>query len=611
MLSNSLSTLITCLALGTCSALASTPPRILDAVPPADGSRGLVRVSDTEIRHYGGEVEVGSSMPCIVSHDNGETWSELQYAQEKFPKKYSGLPNEAPAIIYLPRCQKYMMIQAIGDFFFMADELDGEWVTPNKEGTAFVGRDVWASDRSEVYHLPKGLFRNPLELSTGRIIVAKGHSPEGSKFMYSDDQGLTWQLSKDSIVVPAFKEEGIDKDLRWRNSGAEGTAVELKNGDLYALVRSDQNHSFESISHDGGDTWSEPKASPFYSTVTMSTLGRLANGKIICLWTNTAPMPEVPHGKGSRWEDVFTNRGSLHVAYSEDEGKTWQGYREVWIDGQRNSPTFAVEPGKHDRSCHQSEYLELDDKRILVSAGQHPLHRKMMIFDQDWMQETGREEDIVKNGLANLHAFVFVPPAYSIQYNRKLGVEQVSWSGDGVMDAVKFGILNDASLIQADMGIDYRYSGVTWNFPKADAGEVSFSLRFAEGSSGCHVSLTDRMFNPCDASTPLRSVFTLKLAPAAKLGSFELKANTDYQFRLSFKGSQCDVYVNDSPEPVAQMDLVHQPSVGISYLHFISSGDEAVSSGKPSIDGSHFYQFDEGGKVLEKSTTVKDLKMKR
>ncbi len=420
---------------------------------------------------------------------------------------------------------------------------------------------------------------------------------------------MTWHASKKFIFIPAFQEEGIDQAPRWRNAGVEGTAVELKNGDIYALVRTDSNHTYESFSKDKGDTWSEPEQSPFYGSLVMSTLGRLKNGKLICLTTNASPMPELPHKGGTGGEDVFTGRGALHVAMSDDEGKTWYGYREVIIDALRDSPTFATDPGDHDRSCHQAEFEELDANRILVTSGQQDLHRKMIIIDQDWVAETSRKEDIAKNGLKNINGYVFIPFSRAIQYNRKPGLELVDAFG-GEQNAAKFGILNDKDLINDKLQADYRRSGLCWNFPNAHAGEVSFNINFPKGSQGCYVSLTDRMLNPCDPSAPQRAVFSTKLAPGVKLGKAALKEDTNYKVTLRFKGNRCAMYINNSKKPVASVDCKNPTKVGVNYLHFIAAEDDDVTKGTAPVEGCHFFQFEKDGKVEEKSTIVNGFIMR-
>ncbi len=604
--------ILTLLSFSITSLLASAAePQILDQVPPTDAGRGLIRVNAKDIRHYGGHVGQGGTLPYIISKDGGKTW-QSKTAGDGFPKKWGGIAKEAAAIVYLPQNKKYMMIQPIGGHIFMSDDIDGAWYASAADGKAYIQAAEWQKDRSKLYNVPRSwIFRNPLELSNGSIIIPMHTASAGTRFIISKDGGKSWTTSKDAISVPAFQEEGIDLGGRWRNGGVECTVVELKNKQLYALVRTDSNMSYESYSKDGGNTWSKPAPSPFYGSLIMSTLGRLKNGKLICLWTNTAPLPELAHGKGTRWEDVFTARGALHVALSDDEGKSWYGYREVIIDPLRNTEDFATKGGDHDRSSHQSEFIELDENRLLVTSGQHPKHTKMIIIDQDWIAEKGRKTDFAKDGLEDITTHVFIPKIHRVQYNRKQGAEITTSPAGKAKAGVKFGILNDPDLTATNPAADYRRGGIAWNFPLSHAGEVSFSLKFPEGSNGFYVSLTDRQFNACDPSTPERAIFSLKLAPGEKLGKGTFKADTAYRVRLRFEGNECAVYINKGKKPATVLRAKNSPKVGISYLHLLAAEDDDVSKGTASEQGSKYYQIKVKGKTHEKSTVVGDLSMQQ
>ncbi len=589
-------------------------PMLLDTIPPSDAGRGLLRTGPKEIRHYGGGAGQGKALPYIISRDNGKNWSSATAGAE-FPKKWGGIFKEAAATVYLPYSKRYMIVQPVNGYIFISDDIDKGWYAPAKDGRSFVQADVWKKDQSKLYPLPGGwIYRNPLELKSGRIIIPMHKSGSGTRFLMSADKGKTWTISKDTIFVPAFKEEGIDKATRWRNAGVEGTAVELKNGQIYALVRTDSNMSYESFSRDGGNTWSKPEPSPFYGSLIMSTLGRLADGQLICLWTNTAPMPELAH-RGGAWEDVFTARGALHVALSRNEGKSWYGYREVVIDGLRDAENFASKGGDHDRSSHQSEFVELDKRRILVTSGQHPSHRKMIIIDKDWIEESSRTANFAKDGMEQVHSFVFIPKAHHIQYNRKSGVERVNMPGGASKGGLKFGILNDDSLINAGLGADYRRSGVTWNFPLARTGLVKFELYFPKGSCGMHVSLTDRMFNPCDPTAPQRAVFSYELTPDKKLGELTIKEGVTYKASLLFKGSSAKLTLTDMKRKKrgsVTLRTLNSPKVGISYLHFIAAEDNAIKNKSKAmpVGDSKFFRFKDGSTTLEKSCIVSDFQMK-
>ena len=608
--------LMSSLALGQSFVFAAQEePVILDVIPPSDAGRGLVRTGAKEIRHYSGGTNQGGTVPYIISSDNGETWTKA-VAGKQFPKKWGGIHKEAAATVYLPKSKKYMLIQPIRGYIFMSDDIDEGWYSPSSDGKRFVKADEWMKNQKALYPVPDGwIYRNPLELESGRIIIPMHKSNLGTRFLISDDKGLSWRISRDMISVPAFREAGIDQGGRWRNAGVEATAVELKNGMVYALVRTDSNMSYESFSKDGGNTWSKPKPSPFYGSLIMSTLGRLSDGKLICLWTNAAPMPELAHTRGTNGEDVFTGRGGLHVAFSKNEGKSWYGYREVIIDARRNAGNFATLKGGHDRSNHQSEFLELDDKRILVTSGQHPAHCKMIIINQDWVDGDSRSENFEENGLMNIHGFSFIPKAHRIQYNRKSGVALVDAPDGRKAAAAKYGILNDDSLINAALGADYRRSGISWNFPLAHAGSVSFNLYFPKGSSGTYVSLTDRMFNPCDPSTPERAVFSCKLAPGQTLGGITLKEETPYHVKLNFIDGVAKLYLNRSKKAVGTMRAKNSPKIGLSYLHLLAAEDATVTKSKDKAEPvakSKFFQFKAAdGTMEEKSCIVSDFEMKK
>jgi len=598
------------LSLTFAQSLVAAEPEILKDAPISDAGRGLVRASAKEIRHYGGNASQGGVLPYMYTKNEGKTWKTGK-AGSKFPKKWGGIAKEAAATVYLPKSKKYMMIQPIRGYIFIADELDGEWLSPAADGKKFIKSDEWMSNQSSLYKVPNGqIFRNPYELASGRIIIPMHNSAKGTTFLISDDKGLTWKSSKDSIFIPAFREKGIDLAGRWRNAGVEGTVVQLKNGKLYAVVRTDSNMSYESISRNEGESWSKPVPSPFYGSLVMTTLGRLNNGKLISLWTNTAPMPELAHGGGTTWEDVFTGRGAMHVALSNNEGKTWYGYREVIIDPLRDSESFATSSGDHDRSSHQAEFLELDKNRILISCGQHPSHRKFVIIDQAWVNESSRIEDIAKNGLKNITSHVFIPKIHKVQYNRKAGAVLSGFDSPSKKSALKFGIINDDSLINEPLKADYRRSGVTWNFPVADLGELSFNVHFPAGSPGCHVSLTDRMFNPGDSSVDKRAVFSFKIGPDDKLGKLRFKPDQTYRIKLRFKGSKCAVYVNKYKKAIKSFNAINKTDVGISYLHFIAGKDGNLAGNGKMKGAVPFFQSREDGKTLEKTVIVNDFKMR-
>ncbi len=528
------------------------------ATPPADGGRGLIRVSKNEIRHYSGDRK---NIKYIVSKDNGKTWTDAQ-APDSYPPNYGGIAKEAPAITWLPKHKQFIRVQPIKGYVFLTDNLDGQWKAVAKDGTL---TSDWAQmtddERKEKLVSLNGIMRSPLEVNDGKRIIIPAHG-NGTFFHISDDGGKTWTKSKGNIHVPAPELHPRNKAKRWLNTGVEGTVVELKDGRLYCVVRTSHDQHWQAFSSDHGDTWTKPEKSPFFGTLTMITLGRLKDGRLISLWTDTAAMPEGKHGnKGG--ENAFTNRDSHHIAVSEDDGKTWIGFREIYLNPYRNDEKYSA---GSDLGSHQSEFVELDNGKILISLGQNPRHRKIIIAPVDIAYQKTRTTDLVKDGLDAWTYHTFIPkPVGHCAYNRK---PSATLTDEGML--IRF--LDDDTLINEPEELDYRAGGATWNFPNAKTGTVTVQFKLQPGGKGIHLSLTDRLFNGCDMSTPEQAIYTIDAIPGKTF-----QPNKVYTMSFQWNGvekgkSVCYVRVNGKPykKLVAQEDS----PVGLNYLHIISAATE-------------------------------------
>lgn len=236
--------------------------------------------------------------------------------------------------------------------------------------------------------------------------------------LWSDDDGYQWHTS----ILPAgptHEPVWPHKGVRWQNHGCEPTVVELSTGRLWMIFRTSTDTHYESFSDDGDETWTTPGPSRFYGTITMPTLFRLSDGRILFFWCNTTPLPELDHDQQpelDKWErdgwgeDFFTNRDAFHAAISEDDGKTWKGFREVRLSPIRNNADCRSLGGNEatlDKSMHQSQAVELPTGHVLVSHGQHPMCRRIVIFHPDWLYEQERSEDF-RYGLSNVSSFQYV-----------------------------------------------------------------------------------------------------------------------------------------------------------------------------------------------------------
>lgn len=508
------------------------------AVAPSDAYIGLSLLEDGEIRHYnyGEQREPGTFY--LSSKDKGLTWRKVPYAKEMlYADRQSPLSKEYIRLVNMGN-QGIYCIRTEGG-------LDG-----NRTLTKL-------SDINSI------MLKPPLFIREGKRIVVGAHggvTPKGCYTYVSDDDGKTWQRSN-TVTSPDHKGGGFHKGIRWNHGAVEPTVVELNDGTLWMIMRTSQDFHYEAFSKDGGLTWSESQPSPFYGTITMPTIGRLADGRLLFFWCNTTPLPEREEADGV-WDDVFTNRDVTHVAISEDDGQTWIGFRELYMDPLRNTSDYATRGGGIDRGVHQAQFVEPAPGKIVASIGQHPLHRSIMAFDVDWLYEKERFNDF-SDSLQQWSTFNYIKGIKGhCAYNRVNGC-----SLEPHPDKVGKNVLH----IQYKPGeslVADTHGGV-WNFPAMKKGTFTTRIRIPAGSTGVSLLLNDRWFNPSDTVACHESMFELKL-DRKKLGInddrwHEIAINWD----LSEKKAVARVQV-DGKQRNLRLPLKNSSKTGISYVHFIA-----------------------------------------
>jgi len=154
-----------------------------------------------------------------------------------------------------------------------------------------------------------------VRLSTGRLLapVAWTEEAHGEKAHYlslcfiSDDDGRTWRKGPGIVDLP-------------KRGAMEPGLVELKDGRVLMIIRTQLGTIHRAYSHDGGENWTEPEPSGLRSPEAPATIARIpSTGELLLCWNNSLPDPD----------DHWGPRTPLTLAVSRDEGRTWEGFRDL------------------------------------------------------------------------------------------------------------------------------------------------------------------------------------------------------------------------------------------------------------------------------------------
>ncbi len=535
-------------------------------VPPEDAFSSLSVRRDGEIRCYGRRDvrlfdEPGTPV-YLSSRDCGLSWKWRE------PE-----PDDPGSCFVNPYTGDYIRIGRPNGADSPSDSNDSlmyaEIETPEGQRTR---REIPESERYVLARLPQALVARHRLLCTCQMEDGGVYHPV---VLRSDDDGVTWRAAHLSSA-PRHTVQWPHQGLRWQNGACEPTVAERPDGSLLLLARTSQDVHYQSESFDGGETWSALVPSNIHATLTMPTLFRLSDGRILLFWCNTQPLPELDHRaqwpplnegeiSGERGEDVFTNRDANHAAISEDGGRTWIGFRELALNPLRNASDFRTRGGNEeslDKSIHQFQAVELPYGKVLLCYGQHPACRRLLIFDPAWLYETGRREDF-RHGLDSVSTQVYLR---SVSGNYRGVSGHCAWNrtNGAVLVPDPAGNFEEALLIAhiPDSRLQSGVQGMVWNFPASVRGEVTVRLQI-EGE-GLRLSLCDRWFNPIDETVKALAAFSTRLtredAPGGGWTAVSLRWDTEAGEAVLSAGGR----------PLRILSRQQEAPNGLCYLHLQS-----------------------------------------
>lgn len=514
---------------------------------------GAVLLPDGTLRRFVSEsIDDGEWNNFTVdSNDSGRTWGEKTFA-------YKG---PRAALPLFDRDGEYHV-------FPMQVRETGE---PRKIAVNYF-IDIWhvkTRDGGAVWEEPQVIFEGYVgsvncvtQLSSGRIVVPFAEwiggrptgPPTGANVVtcvYSDDGGETWQKSPAQLTAPRYT------DFNGSGYGAcEPVIIELKDGRVYMLARTETGRLYESYSDDGVH-WDPLVPSRFLGTDAPANFLRLEDGRML-LFMNACEKPARLDGAG-----VYGGRDVLHAAISDDEGQTWRGFREIYRDPTRNESP----PKRGDRGTAYPMPYRAPDGNVIVMSGQGRAGGTVL-FDPDWLLATHAEADF-SNGLDNWSVFKPFGPA---EY----------WWRDRVQGPVLIEHPDkpDVKVLHVRRPDEKAGDGAVYNFPMGPAGALELRVQLRTGFGGAVIALLDRFFNPTDVRAEIEAPFTLTIRPDGHISlADQLEMDRWYTLRFEWDLAKrtCIVFVDDAP--TVYLKQAYREPMGVNYVRIRSTSDDVDPAG--------------------------------
>lgn len=400
-------------------------------------------------------------------------------------------------------------------------------------------------------------------LRAGRLLVPHGSMVPHARALppfgrhetivqYSDDDGVTWRVSGSRLVAPCHP------GFNGSSEGAcEPAFEELADGRIWMLMRTAAGFLYESFSADRGTTWSAARASRFNTSTGPANLMRHRNGWLVLCWNN-CELPPRHEGQG-----VYGGRDALHIAVSADEGRTWRGFREIYLDPRRND-----NPAKSgDRGTAYPLGAYTADGKIVVLAGQGAGGRNPILINPEWIVATNASTDF-SDGLKQWSTYLHQGPAKRWWRARTAGAILVPHPSDPQRKCLLM-------RHQADLPAD----GATWNFPNGWRGALTARVRLTDGFRGGTISLNDRFFDPANDLGETFGVFQVMIGADRSLGRLKLPIDKWITLRLEWNLDTGACLVSANDRVATRLKLRHPTLNGVSYVRLRSTTAEPDADG--------------------------------
>ena len=407
------------------------------------------------------------------------------------------------------------------------------WKSPNPVWQGYSGSML------SVIQLRSGRIVLPLSVLTRRAWSNPGTGLDAftfmgrfsSKVVYSDDGGETWHLSPVELKssMPYIGADGM----------IEPVVIELRDGRVWMVIRTPNGRFYDSFSEDGAE-WSHSQPTRILSSDSPAALVRLKDGRILILWNNCLRYPYAQGG-----------RHVLHAAISEDEARSWRGYREVDRDPRVNEP----HPTDGDYGVAYTQPEVTKDQKIIFTT-QSDGKPGLLHLDPEWLYETERRADFSS------------------------GLRDWSYFGTKGVEAVPNPETRGVQALQIRKPELEWPAAAVWNFPMGRRGRLLLRILLNPGFEGMRLGLTDHFSVPFDPEDQVYNLYNLEIGSKGKLvGGEKLEPARwhNLEFDWDCIAGQCRVM--EDGRPIETLRLTREATAGVCYLRLVSTAEKTDMAG--------------------------------
>ncbi len=245
-----------------------------------------------------------------TSQDGGRSWSEPRVLQ----KNIGGKNVMSVTLRYLG--EKLEEKTPLALFYLVKNDLNDlkAYMRLSSDDAKSFGKPILVT-AGEGYHVLNN--DRVTRLSSGRLLAPVAWTADVRKVnhftsfcFFSDDNGKSWNRAKGSVDYS-------------KRGAMEPEVIELKDGRVLMIIRTQSGHIASSFSSDAGETWSEATSWGVRAPEAPTTLRRIpSTGDLLLIWNDT-----YSQGKGHGGQ-----RTPLTAAISSDEGKTWRLKKQLETD---------------------------------------------------------------------------------------------------------------------------------------------------------------------------------------------------------------------------------------------------------------------------------------